>query len=1669
MPIQNWRELQDALVEKQTGQIPVDDTMIDGLDFSEPLSYGDKLRVLDAYIGSMSNKEGFMSGVRDTQQDIINNPQDYSQEAAELGYGSARIDKKIPYDIWRLNPDEARAVTQTQAGKLVNGALKMIPYANTTFLDNTVGLIAGIANVAGDALDGGEFHPGQSFINTSFAQQLQDIRDIADRILPNYRTQEELDDSDRWWRHLNGNFWGDTFLKNLGFTIGAGASALVGSAGAFALQGKAIRQAYKAALSAKGGEKAAVEAFQRVLQGGKAMNTKQLYDTFESARKAYRRLNWEGQLVGGIGGAIGESRVEAMNAAKEYRDSQAQSIEDIYERGKAQLLDDVAANYTVYEDVYDGFGNKIGTRPTISKDGWDYYNSQLANLQNDYSSAMDIVENEADNVANHTFWFNMPLLTGSNIVMFGRMMSGGFKTQAKNMLKGKPGVYKGAGSVAEEWAKNVGRAATEGIEELSQKVFSEGAKDVSNANIGAFHNGKYDTDAIKGTAQWLSSLMDSASDVLSDPESWEEFAIGMLTGTIAQVPGGGWRAGIDQVKSNRVAADELNKRMSDPEFKALWEGLVRHRHYEDQKDAALNHTIKDKDGDVVKVGDQFVWHGLNDAEILSDVKMFADSGRLSDLEDYVDSFANITIDDVQKISSQLIDETDSDFQNKSDAQKLDWLHDRAYEVKKAINQYRNFHDSIDTMSMGTSDKEIIDEMVFTQAQLQNFEDRYNRLLKQVSDRIVPTLESIAQETDKDGAPTQRAVEARLRLTYRELLSRLFGGIALDVHNQVKEFRSGDETYTPVEVDDEVQKDALNKLESWGAFTNDPTLKQDVIDLQKLVRSRQKYYSNLFDPRFRQKFEKNAKTAGDAAKQIQTEKADRETANLKTLADVKNAYLSKDADGRKAFVRDIRTSSMPNKKEFSDLLLASEQLKDELGNSHPNLINKSTGGFSRVAEIVLDDMFSRANNADDYVNKIGTEPISIGEINNRLSQLVKGGVISEDEALPIMVNQQYSAIVDAINDVAPTFKSDWKNSYGKENISKPVDNNTKPVDDNANPESATKPNPKESVKAQPANPVKREDAVQPENATVSEVEEAQVDTGDSGELRVETNATIEDDTVPEDKSYRRDGKGMSKLGYYQMSIGELKLTEAAQIRDLLVRRKTADKDEIEFIDKEIASIGIPDLVQFDKDGNPIGGEIGYADTYKWLRDEGAFSYVATKLGVNQEVVFAIVDGAPKYEGKPQIVVATIKSRDAEGNITAVQPLSILHSMGKSDKYMYLDELYDAIRSDYDSTTPSGSLYVFGGLKNPYTSKVFDIRPGLVRYNEISKSVDKIDDYDPNAPIIILDANNQPILLRGNADVSKMSMPNIYPWSKSHAGRIYYMVKNGTNGGYTPILLDKAIVTSEELENAPNDGFLANVNKIVSAIDNLTANLNPENLEQSNANLRGQIGKLNKYVNIYGVSFTFENEVDPNLHISWKTTRNVQGETFVDDNDINVMPGESILSVFDKLNRQIRMSFKPENIADIKRNLQQIINDGLITSNADKLRQVGVNFTFDPWNGKDKFERILPSNKQDVKTMPKAGPQVVSVDAEMGEPASEPVDTSNVDKEPQKEVAPTTIHVSDDIDDLLSEVQQANPVDEISKDYVDLSQESKATLVRKNTSEDMWNKIKNPNVRKILLKC
>jgi hypothetical protein len=342
-----------------------------------------------------------------------------------------------------------------------------------------------------------------------------------------------------------------------------------------------------------------------------------------------------------------------------------------------------------------------------------------------------------------------------------------------------------------------------------------------------------------------------------------------------------------------------------------------------------------------------------------------------------------------------------------------------------------------------------------------------------------------------------------------------------------------------------------------------------------------------------------------------------------------------------------------------------------------------------------------------------------------------------------------------------------------------------------------------------------------------------------------------------------------------------------------------------------------------------------------------------LKPNQEVVFAIMSGAPLYNDKPQIVVGVVKSRNENGEITDIQPLTILHSVEtRAGNYMNLNELYDAIYADYDSTPPDGSLYVFGGLVNPKTSKVFGKRPGIVRYNKGNNAwtrIDKITDYDPNAPIMMIGENNQPILLRGNIDTSKIFMPNIYEWSQSHYGRMYYLTKNG-NDTYTPIAINK----SDEVEEP--------------------------------------------------------------------ITRD---------------------------------------------NIKSMIESGFVLSNARELRQVGVNFMFDPWNkNTGKFERILPSAADERKPMPKAGPQKVAGDAEFGDTTVKEVEAQAPAE--NEEILQLSID-SKTLDDILGNTGAVSEDVDYSVSYENQSGPAKAKIDEKTTPE-IWNRWKgNEKMRKKLLGC
>ena len=871
MPILTWRELQNLVDQKQKGY----DIGADGEQILGNITNGEQTPPESIYNQFVSpSKSQQYQNVAAAQDAYRQNIEAIGQLGNEVddGYGEAKQDLTVPYEDWIQNPVDYRANGQSGWAKFGNGTAKLLPYALSTFLDNTLGLVGAVTNVAIDSDIPLLSKEGRSFVDTPFAESMQAIRDWSEKVFPNYRTTEETENQDQWWKYLNANFWGDTFLKNLGFTVGAALSGATYGKAFQALQPKIVNQAYKAAVAASvEGDAAAEEAFRNVLQGGAMQNPKKIYDTFAGIRKSYQRLSAESQLLGGVGGAVGESRVEAMSAAKEFRDEYLANAKTRYEQGKEKLVEDVSSNldYIGSEPVYDGYGNQVGSRPVLNADGMQAYQTGLAELQKTYNDELKAIEEQAENLANTTFWLNMPLLTASNIIQFGRLFSGGFNTQAKIKVGGKFGAYTGEGTLMGAIGKGVTNSVTEGMEELSQKVFSEGSKDIAKHNMAAFYNGKYDKDSIKDVSEWLMSMSESAGNVLMDPTSWEEFAVGALTGALGMPGGfsfknwqggliGGIQEGLADKKASQEAADALNAQIAKPEFKTFWEGLVRHNKYEKIKDVSLSQN------------NSFIWHSANDAQILSDVMTFARAGKLNDLEDYIDSFANLSAEEAERIKSSFIDETDPTFEDKTGEQLVDWLKKRADEVKKTINQYRNFHDSIDFLSFGTTDPDAIDELIYTQAQLKNFEDRYNDILKDVIRKVRPAIEDVSREVDENGNPTERAKRAQNILSKEENLTRLFGGYGLDIKARAQDANADLGSWTAAMMDDSRQEQVLNELDQWGAFTKDPKVKEQVSDLQKLIRSRQNFYAKLFDPTFRQSFEENRKKSDDVVDDLRND-------------------------------------------------------------------------------------------------------------------------------------------------------------------------------------------------------------------------------------------------------------------------------------------------------------------------------------------------------------------------------------------------------------------------------------------------------------------------------------------------------------------------------------------------------------------------------------------------------------------------------------------------------------------------------------------------------------------------------------------------------------------------------------------------------------------------------
>lgn len=391
---------------------------------------------------------------------------------------------------------DTRGRNQPWYAQLGSGLVKGVGLAGTTFLDGTLGLVWGGIEAIGQ----GDI---SKLWDNEISNGLHDFNQNMEQWLPNYRTEEEQNRP--WYANLGTmNFWADSFLKNMGFTVGA---------------------LYSGGVWTKGLK-------------GLGMLTKAL--GAEALGTAIQTNGLGAKLTGSLFSAVNEGRIEANNTTADLRDLQVQQASDAFAQRRQEIIDN----------------------PTLSE---DERIAQMAELDGNYQATLDQIDENLKKAGLTDFLLNVPILAIDNFWTFGRMYAQGFSNArnvaGKNVKKSFLGRASQAANEAADAAENTlaqntkkkaGRYAwneitkkqslskglmtglREGNEEMAQAWAAEFAG--NNAfyydGPGTYYRAMSDPKTLQETMSSWEAASKAFANTYGNLDRYEEFAIGALTGLL---------------------------------------------------------------------------------------------------------------------------------------------------------------------------------------------------------------------------------------------------------------------------------------------------------------------------------------------------------------------------------------------------------------------------------------------------------------------------------------------------------------------------------------------------------------------------------------------------------------------------------------------------------------------------------------------------------------------------------------------------------------------------------------------------------------------------------------------------------------------------------------------------------------------------------------------------------------------------------------------------------------------------------------------------------------------------------------------------------------------------------------------------------------------------------
>lgn len=616
-----------------------------------------------------------------------------------IDWGNSMFDSGVANQYEFENYGDYRGERQPWYAKIEAGLAKGAVLAGTTFLNGTVGIAAGV----GTAITEGKW---SGLWDNDFSRAMDSFNKKAEEVLPNYYTQDELNQP--WYTNLfTANFWGDKFIKNIGFTVGAFYSGNLYSKGL-----GAIMQAVKAGSGATS-----------VVTSG----------------------------VGSVISAVNEGSIEALDAANEFEKKYKTALD-------GEFRQRIAAIQAEYE-ASKGKALQRSVDGSYIDPAYAKYKEAIEKERNNYNQALAKLEEDKAKVGNATLLMNIPILTASNFYQFGKLYSRGYNTARRTAdIVGDIGKYEAEGlSKAARAGKVLGGGLYEGKEEVEQQIATDWSQHYYATDVNNFYRSLQDPNAAQETLSWTKSFGETLGRTLGEGSTWEQFFIGGLTGLMGIPRFRGirnedgklqspivlernmfsrWKELKKEADRNQAIANHMNERVNSPEFKNYYQGLIRHNKYQNDMNDA---TLRD---------DEFDYKNAEHAQLISDITMFSNAGKLDDLMTLINSAYDTSDENLQSIIDNTTTTINKDGRevkvgpfidkNGNPMGKEDMIAEltkQKDDILGTIDEYVKTRNKLDKDTEHRFTDEQLDELTWMQTQLGNWAKRAGEMSGQVKDVI----------------------------------------------------------------------------------------------------------------------------------------------------------------------------------------------------------------------------------------------------------------------------------------------------------------------------------------------------------------------------------------------------------------------------------------------------------------------------------------------------------------------------------------------------------------------------------------------------------------------------------------------------------------------------------------------------------------------------------------------------------------------------------------------------------------------------------------------------------------------------------------------------------------------------------------------------------------------